>query len=66
MTKQDYLTTWGYLQMLKDHLDRDAKKAAASGSENGGAVAADYLKMYTEISAMQEKIDREGAKAPEK
>lgn len=66
MTKQDYLTTWGYLQMLKDRLDQDAKKAAASDNENGRAVAGDYLKMYAEISAMQEKIDREGAKAQEK
>lgn len=65
MTKQDYLTTWGYLQMLKDRLNQDAKKAAASDSENGKAVAGDYLKMYAEISAMQEKIDCEGVKAPE-
>ena len=66
MTKQDYLTTWGYLQILKDRLDQDAKRVAAAGGENSAAVAADYLKMYAEISAMQEKIDREGANAQEK
>lgn len=65
MTKQDYLTTWGYLQMLKDRLDQDAKRVAAAGGENSAAVAADYLKMYAEISAMQKKIDQAGTTAAE-
>lgn len=61
MTRRDFLQTWGFLQTLKDELEAKARAAASGGAELGPQVAGDYLKMCAEISAMQEKIDREAA-----
>ena len=61
MTRNDFLQTWGFLQALKDELERKARTAAAKGTEQGASIAADYLKTCAEITAMQTKIDREAA-----
>lgn len=59
MEKKDYLTTWGYLQTLKDILEQKARDVAARGGDANEQIAGRYLKECSEIRAMQEKIDKE-------
>ena len=56
MEKQDYLTTWGYLEMLRAILEQRAKDAAARGEY---AKKQMYLQECSEICALQEKIGEE-------
>ena len=59
MEKKDYLTTWGYLQTLKDILKQKARDVSARGGDANAQIAGQYLKECSEIRAMQEKIDKE-------
>lgn len=59
MTREDYLTTWGYLQALKDIYEKKARTAAARRDDIGRKLAGDYLIRTEEITALQSKIDNE-------
>ena len=59
MERKDYLTTWGYLQTLKDSLEQKARDVSAKSGDDNALIAGRYLKERPEIRAMQEKIDKE-------
>lgn len=65
MTKDELLKIWGHLHSWKNELQRKAQEAATSENSQGANVAADYMKMYNEITALQMAIDAEVLKMPD-
>lgn len=59
MEKQDYLDTWGYLNILISLLEQKARDAAASGGDDNEQLAVRYLMQCSDIRALQEKIGEE-------
>ncbi|MDE7244359.1 MAG: hypothetical protein K2O18_10360 [Oscillospiraceae bacterium] len=59
LTQKDLLTTWGYLESLKNIYERKARESAQRGDDTGRSLTADYMRQSAEISAMQRKLDRE-------
>lgn len=59
LTRKDFLQLWGYLQCLKDIYEDKSRDAAQRGDTIGDKLTADYMKMCVEITAMQQKINRE-------
>ncbi len=59
MDRKGFLTTWGYLQTLKDILGQKAKDVASKGGNANAQINGRYLQTCAEISAMQAKIDDE-------
>lgn len=65
MTKNDYLSAWGYLEALKTCLREKAKTAADNRSKTTSKATADllekaeaeYMKTIVDISDLQRKID---------
>lgn len=59
-SRSDALATWGILQAFKDDLEKRAKNAANQGGEFSSHVAAGYLKTCAEITALQNRLCKEG------
>lgn len=60
ISRADSLAAWGFLQTLKDILEQRARDASVQGGDIGPQVADSYLKTCAEISALQNRLCREG------